>query len=253
MVSWHQGFWTLRTGVRPLMAWWQGTRACGRGCKERACPRARASTICPALFRHGTPARLLVRIEHPNRILIGRIFAARVRHHSARKLPCLLVPPFVSRAAASPCCSSSLRRAPKAATPTRAPTPLPRGRPRVRPRPAPPVRPAEAPSRLLRHRVRGQHPHALTWPWPPTATSTSPSKAQPPHRQGAPKPAKVALVSFVAQRHHPTVEPIWSRIGSIGNTGVALANGFLYVDEGKQTSATPVATPRSFPRGSARS
>ena len=49
--------------------------------------------------------------------------------------------------------------------------------------------------------------------------------------KGAPPPA-----SFVALRdtNHDGRADIIKRIGSIGNTGVALANGFLYVDEGKQ-------------------
>ncbi|MFL5617608.1 MAG: PQQ-dependent sugar dehydrogenase [Gemmatimonadaceae bacterium] len=49
--------------------------------------------------------------------------------------------------------------------------------------------------------------------------------------KGAPTPA-----SFVALRdtNHDGRADIVKRIGSIGNTGVALANGFLYVDEGKQ-------------------
>jgi len=46
-----------------------------------------------------------------------------------------------------------------------------------------------------------------------------------------PKPA-----SFVALRdtNHDGVADVIKRIGSLGNTGIALANGFLYVDEGKQ-------------------
>jgi glucose/arabinose dehydrogenase len=49
--------------------------------------------------------------------------------------------------------------------------------------------------------------------------------------KGGPPPA-----SFVALRdtNHDGRADIVKRIGSIGNTGVALANGFLYVDEGKQ-------------------
>jgi glucose/arabinose dehydrogenase len=49
--------------------------------------------------------------------------------------------------------------------------------------------------------------------------------------KGAPEPA-----SFVALRdtNHDGRADIIKRIGSIGNTGVAVANGFLYVDEGKQ-------------------
>jgi glucose/arabinose dehydrogenase len=49
--------------------------------------------------------------------------------------------------------------------------------------------------------------------------------------KGAPPPA-----SFVALRdtNHDGRADIVKRIGSIGNTGIALANGFLYVDEGKQ-------------------
>jgi len=49
--------------------------------------------------------------------------------------------------------------------------------------------------------------------------------------KGAPVPA-----SFVALRdtNHDGRADIVKRIGSLGNTGVALANGFLYVDEGKQ-------------------
>ena len=70
-------------------------------------------------------------------------------------------------------------------------------------------------------------------------TSTSPSKARsrPPEKaptdtsKAAPAPA-----SFVALRdtNHDGRADIVKRVGSIGNTGVALANGFLYVDEGKQ-------------------
>jgi len=47
---------------------------------------------------------------------------------------------------------------------------------------------------------------------------------------------KPAPASFVALRdtNHDGRADIVKRIGSIGNTGVALANGFLYVDEGKQ-------------------
>jgi glucose/arabinose dehydrogenase len=49
--------------------------------------------------------------------------------------------------------------------------------------------------------------------------------------KGGPPPA-----SFVALRdtNHDGRADIVKRIGSIGNTGIALANGFLYVDEGKQ-------------------
>jgi glucose/arabinose dehydrogenase len=49
--------------------------------------------------------------------------------------------------------------------------------------------------------------------------------------KGGPPPA-----SFVALRdtNHDGRADIVKRIGSIGNTGVALANGHLYVDEGKQ-------------------
>jgi glucose/arabinose dehydrogenase len=49
--------------------------------------------------------------------------------------------------------------------------------------------------------------------------------------KGAPEPA-----SFVALRdtNHDGHADVIKRIGSLGNTGVALANGFLYVDEGKQ-------------------
>jgi glucose/arabinose dehydrogenase len=49
--------------------------------------------------------------------------------------------------------------------------------------------------------------------------------------KGGPPPA-----SFVALRdtNHDGRADIIKRIGSIGNTGVALANGYLYVDEGKQ-------------------
>jgi len=49
--------------------------------------------------------------------------------------------------------------------------------------------------------------------------------------KSAPKPA-----SFVALRdtNHDGHADVIKRIGSLGNTGIALANGFLYVDEGKQ-------------------
>ena len=49
--------------------------------------------------------------------------------------------------------------------------------------------------------------------------------------KGGPPPA-----SFVALRdtNHDGRADIVKRIGSIGNTGVALANGYLYIDEGKQ-------------------
>jgi glucose/arabinose dehydrogenase len=49
--------------------------------------------------------------------------------------------------------------------------------------------------------------------------------------KGGPPPA-----SFVALRdtNHDGKADIVKRIGSLGNTGVALANGYLYVDEGKQ-------------------
>jgi glucose/arabinose dehydrogenase len=49
--------------------------------------------------------------------------------------------------------------------------------------------------------------------------------------KNAPTPA-----SFVALRdtNHDGRADVVKRIGAIGNTGVALANGFLYVDEGKQ-------------------
>ena len=49
--------------------------------------------------------------------------------------------------------------------------------------------------------------------------------------KAAPQPA-----SFVALRdtNHDGRADVIKRIGSLGNTGVALANGFLYVDEGKQ-------------------
>ena len=60
---------------------------------------------------------------------------------------------------------------------------------------------------------------------------------QPPAQRaaGAEKSAP-APVSFVALRdtNHDGRADIEKRIGSMGNTGVALANGFLYVDEGKQ-------------------
>jgi glucose/arabinose dehydrogenase len=47
---------------------------------------------------------------------------------------------------------------------------------------------------------------------------------------------KTAPVSFVALRdtNHDGHADIVKRIGTIGNTGIGLANGFLYVDEGKQ-------------------
>jgi glucose/arabinose dehydrogenase len=50
------------------------------------------------------------------------------------------------------------------------------------------------------------------------------------------KAAAPAPASFVALRdtNHDGRADIVKRVGSIGNTGVALANGFLYVDEGKQ-------------------
>jgi glucose/arabinose dehydrogenase len=49
--------------------------------------------------------------------------------------------------------------------------------------------------------------------------------------KGGPPPA-----SFVALRdtNHDGRADIIKRIGSLGNTGIALANGYLYVDEGKQ-------------------
>lgn len=47
---------------------------------------------------------------------------------------------------------------------------------------------------------------------------------------------KAPAASFVALRdtNHDGRADIVKRIGSLGNTGIALANGFLYVDEGKQ-------------------
>ena len=52
---------------------------------------------------------------------------------------------------------------------------------------------------------------------------------------GADKPA-AQPASFVALRdtNHDGRADVIKRIGSLGNTGIALANGFLYVDEGKQ-------------------
>ena len=49
--------------------------------------------------------------------------------------------------------------------------------------------------------------------------------------KGAPPPA-----SFVALRdtNHDGHADIIKRVGSIGNTGITIANGYLYVDEGKQ-------------------
>ena len=62
-------------------------------------------------------------------------------------------------------------------------------------------------------------------------TKPSPEKQMSGADKNAPKPS-----SFVALRdtNHDGRADIVKRIGSIGNTGVALANGFLYVDEGKQ-------------------
>ena len=62
-------------------------------------------------------------------------------------------------------------------------------------------------------------------------TRPSPEKQISGADKGAPPPA-----SFVALRdtNRDGRADIVKRIGSIGNTGVALANGFLYVDEGKQ-------------------
>jgi len=62
-------------------------------------------------------------------------------------------------------------------------------------------------------------------------TRPSPEKQISGADKGAPPPA-----SFVALRdtNHDGRADIIKRIGSIGNTGVALASGFLYVDEGKQ-------------------
>jgi glucose/arabinose dehydrogenase len=62
-------------------------------------------------------------------------------------------------------------------------------------------------------------------------TQAPPQKPDTGAKKSAPAP-----VSFVALRdtNHDGRADIVKRIGTIGNTGVALANGFLYVDEGKQ-------------------
>jgi glucose/arabinose dehydrogenase len=62
-------------------------------------------------------------------------------------------------------------------------------------------------------------------------TRPSPEKEMSGADKSAPPPA-----SFVALRdtNRDGRADIVKRIGSIGNTGIALANGFLYVDEGKQ-------------------
>jgi glucose/arabinose dehydrogenase len=61
---------------------------------------------------------------------------------------------------------------------------------------------------------------------------------QPPSEKPAADTSRKAAAptSFVALRdtNHDGRADIVKRVGSIGNTGVALANGFLYVDEGKQ-------------------
>ena len=65
-----------------------------------------------------------------------------------------------------------------------------------------------------------------------TIEGTRPPSQNPTAADSAPaKPA-----SFVALRdtNHDGRADVIKRIGSLGNTGVALANGFLYVDEGKQ-------------------
>ncbi|MEP6989320.1 MAG: PQQ-dependent sugar dehydrogenase [bacterium] len=53
---------------------------------------------------------------------------------------------------------------------------------------------------------------------------------------GGGKSAPPPSVSFVALRdtNHDGHADLVKRVGSIGNTGVGLANGYLYVDEGKQ-------------------
>jgi len=58
----------------------------------------------------------------------------------------------------------------------------------------------------------------------------------PAEKSAADSSKKAAPVSFVALRdtNHDGRADLVKRIGTIGNTGVALANGFLYVDEGKQ-------------------
>ena len=58
----------------------------------------------------------------------------------------------------------------------------------------------------------------------------------PPKSDTSAKKAAPAPVSFVALRdtNHDGKADLVKRVGTIGNTGVALANGFLYVDEGKQ-------------------
>jgi glucose/arabinose dehydrogenase len=63
-------------------------------------------------------------------------------------------------------------------------------------------------------------------------TQTPPAKQD----SGGAKEKAPAPVSFVALRdtNHDGRADLVKRIGTIGNTGVALANGFLYVDEGKQ-------------------
>ncbi|MEO8563162.1 MAG: PQQ-dependent sugar dehydrogenase [bacterium] len=59
---------------------------------------------------------------------------------------------------------------------------------------------------------------------------------QPPPGAGQPPVDKGPPTSFVALRdtNHDGHADIVKRIGSLGNTGIGLANGYLYVDEGKQ-------------------
>ena len=68
--------------------------------------------------------------------------------------------------------------------------------------------------------------------------------------EGAPKPP--APASFVALRdtNHDGVADVIKRVGTVGNTGIGLFNGYLYVDEGKRivryarpdTQLAPTAT-----------
>ena len=201
---------------------------------------ARASTICPALFRHGTPARCLT-AGGSAAYSIGRIFAAPVRHHSARKIPCLLVSPSVSHAAVSPRCSSPLRRAPRAATPARPDAVASASQAANAAPPACTTGTADLtlPAGFCATVFADSIAHARHVAVASNGdvyvtiegTQPSPEKKISGADKTAPTPA-----SFVALRdtNHDGRADVVKRVGSIGNTGVGLANGFLYVDEGKQ-------------------
>jgi hypothetical protein len=64
--------------------------------------------------------------------------------------------------------------------------------------------------------------------------------------------AHTGLVRRAARHNHDGRADVVKRVGSIGNTGVALANGFLYVDEGKQIVRYARSDSALVPRGSAR-